>query len=426
MEQRNQHRSKKRKKSNNRLAFIAVAAVLALYLGGRIVSAFDLTYETTPAVHVDVNDSFSAVGWFFRDEIPVARNTAGGAVKHIAYSGERVQKDAPLAAVYTDEAALVLSRELAPLENRIALLDTALQTEGDSSDAAKLDRMVILGLQQLATRTKAGAGPAIANAASSLRTLSLRRAAGELDTGAVAAERSALVAEQSSLERQLAGRSVQLTAPSSGYYSEVVDGYESVLTPDALRDLSLETFRRSTADAKAVDDGRMLGKIIQGFRWYLVAEIPVEQASTLRVGQQLRVNFTAASLEAPVTVDQIVEERNSETALLVLEGTTFNSEMVSMREQPIEIIRATYSGLRVPKEAVRVMDHTDSEGKVTSQTGVFILSGSFSKFKIIHTLYEADKYYVVEQSATNADMLVEQDQIVVRGRNLQNNMVVNT
>ena len=55
---------------------------------------------------------------------------------------------------------------------------------------------------------------------------------------------------------------------------------------------------------------------------------------------------------------------------------------------------------------------------------VYILSGGVEKSKIINPLYEAEDYYVVEQSATNVDMLVEQDQIIVRGRNLQNNMVV--
>ena len=170
----------------------------------------------------------------------------------------------------------------------------------------------------------------------------------------------------------------------------------------------------------------MLGKIIEGFTWYLVAEVPAEQADRLSVGQDLRVNFTQASLESPVTVYSILDERGSETSLLVLEGTEFNSEMVSMREQPVEIILQTYSGLKVPKAAVRMEPVTDSEGNVTERTVVYILSGGVQKSKIIKTLYETEDYYVVEQSATNADMLVEQDQIIVSGRNLQNNMVVRT
>ena len=416
---------KKRKNSfNNRLFLILVAAAFVIYLITRFISTFS-NYETEPAVHVTVNDSFTATGWFFRDETTIS-GSSGDSVKHIVYSGERVQKDAALAIVYSDEEALALSREIEPLDNRIELLDTALQAASDSSDAAQLDQMITQSIQQLDGLIKSGSGSALATSANSLRMLSLRHEATNLDATAISTERDTLEAERASLEQQLSGRTSELSAPTSGYYSEVVDGYENVLTLDQLDSLTIEGFHELTQGAEQVDSNQVLGKIIEGFTWYLVAEVPAEQADRLSVGQDLRVNFTQASLESPVTVYSILDERGSETSLLVLEGTEFNSEMVSMREQPVEIILQTYSGLKVPKAAVRMEPVTDSEGNVTERTVVYILSGGVQKSKIIKTLYETEDYYVVEQSATNADMLVEQDQIIVSGRNLQNNMVVRT
>lgn len=417
-----QLKTKKRRAVPSRLLFVLITAVLAVYLGGQALSAFGSAPETTPAIRVTVNDSFTATGWFFRDELPVDGSTSES-VKHIVYSGERVQKDAALAMVYTDEEALAMSRELEPLENRIAQLGTAMQAVADSSDAAKLDQMIALGLQQMADQAKEGKGSTLASAADSLRTLSLRRGAGDADPSEIESERNRLISERDSLQKQLAGRSIQLTAPSSGYFSEVVDGYETVLTLDALDALSLESFHSLTEDGSHQDvTSGTLGKIIRGFSWYLAAEIPAEQADRLTIGQALRVNFTQVSMESPVTVYSVIKERNSETALVVLEGTEFNGEMVSLRQQPVEIILASYTGLRVPKAAIRMVD--DKDGGQT--TGVYILSGSIQKEKIINKLFETDDYYVVEQSATNVNMLVEQDQIVVRGKNLQNNMVVKT
>lgn len=409
---------------NGRLIFLLVAVVIVLYLGYKIISAFSVGIETVPAVQVTVNDSITAQGWFFRDEIPVSGST-GESVKHIVYSGERVQQSAPLAIVYSDADALALSQQLDPLENRIDLLNTALQSATDGSDASKLDQMIVLSLQQMAEQTKNGSGTALNTSAESLRTLALRREADSVDTAAITAERDALVMERDSLNAQLSGRTTQLTAPVTGYFSEVVDGYEEILTLDALEDLTVDRFRELTETTPVVND-QAWGKMIQGFTWYLVAEISQEDADRLSVGRSLRVNFTQASLETPVTVYSIVKDRASETALVVLSGTEFNSEMVSMRQQPVEIIIATYTGLRVPKEAVYVQETTTSDGQTNNQTGVFILSGSFQKFKIINKLYETEDYYVVEQSATNSDMLVEQDQIIVSGKNLQNNMVVKT
>lgn len=426
MQQQTEKKQKHRRSrmEGSRIIFLLVVIIIVAYLGQKVFSAFSVTTETVPAVQVTVNDSINAEGWFFRDEIPISGST-GESVKHIVYSGERVQQDAPLAIMYSDEDALALSQQLDPLENRIALLDTALQSATDGSDAAKIDQMIILSLQQMAEQTKSGSGSALSSSADSLRTLSLRRESDKVDTAAITEEKNALTLERDSLNAQLSGHTTELTAPTAGYFSEIVDGYEEILTPDALEDITVDRFQ-DLIQTQPNTSSDAWGKIIQGFTWYLTAEISREDADRLSVGQSLRVNFTQASLETSVSVYSIVKDRSSESALVILEGTEFNSEMVSMRKQPIEIIIATYTGLRVPKEAVSVQEVTGSDGSVTRQTGVYILSGSFSKFKIINKLFEAEDYYVVEQSATNSEMLVEQDQIIVRGKNLQNNMVVKT
>lgn len=409
---------------NSRIIFLLIAVVILIYLGQKIIGAFSVSIETTPALQVTVNDSITAQGWFFRDEIPISGST-GESVKHIVYSGERVQQSAPLAIVYSDAGALALSQQLDPLENRIDLLNTALQSATDGSDASKLDQMILLSMQQMSAQTKNGSGTALNSSAQSLRTLVLRREAGSVDTTAITAERDALIMERDSLNAQLSGHTTQLTAPATGYFSEIVDGYEEILTLDELDDITVDRFHELTKEKPVVNE-QAWGKMIQGFTWYLVAEISQSDADRFSVGQNLRVNFTQASLETPVSVYSIVKDRNSDTALIVLAGTEFNSEMVSMRQQPVEIILSTYTGLKVPKEAVYVQESTTSDGKTQKQDGVFILSGSFQKFKLINKLYETEDYYVVEQSATNSDMLVEQDQIIVSGKNLQNNMVVKT
>ena len=421
--QNNQKHNRKPIRPNRRAVFLIAAAALAVYLVIVVISAFSNVRETEPAVHVSVNDSFMSTGWFFRDEQTVS-GSASGSVKHVVYSGERVQQDAALALVYADEQSLALSREIEPLENRIRLLDSALETVGNTSDSANVDQMITLTIQQMADQAKTGQGNGMSSSADTLRTLSLQSVSSSVDTLDIQSERDALEAERAALEQQLSGQTTELTAPISGYYSEVVDGYENVLTRAALENLTLGEFRTLPQSPEKVDAGQVLGKMIQGFTWYLAAEIPTEQADRLSEGQDLRVNFTQASLETPVSVYSIIREHGSDTALLVLEGTEFNSEMVSMREQPVEIILATYSGLKVPKSAVRIEESTNSDGTTTQRTVVYILSGGVEKSKIINPLYEAEDYYVVEQSATNWDMLVENDQIVVRGRNLQNNMVV--
>lgn len=410
----------KKQSTGVRPILIVISLLLVVYLGAQIYSAFSGSIETASAVHITANDSFAANGWFFRTETTVS-GSESSTVKHIVYSGERVQQDAALATVYADEQTLSLSRELEEVEGQIATLDAALQTAGDGSDAAKLDQLITLNLQQMTALLKSGSGTTLAPAVESLRSLSLKRDAGNLDAATVSAERDALTGEQQSLSQQVSGRTNQITSPASGYFSEIVDGYESILNPDQLEKMTVEEFQNLT-ETKPVRADDALGKIMQGFSWYLAAEVPVAEADRLAKAGSVRVNFTRASIETAAPVFAINKERDAETALIVLEGNEFNSEMVSMRDQPIDIILGTYTGLKVPKEAARMM--TDSEGN--SRLGVFILSGSVTKFKNITPLFETDSYYVVEQSATDASALVAQDKIIVRGKGLQNNMVVNT
>lgn len=399
---------------------------MVIYLGGRLSNAFSAAPETTPALHVTVNDSFTSNGWFFRDEEPID-NATGSSVKHIVYSGERVQQDAPLAIIYSDQESMDLSRQLDPLEERISLLDTALQSTSDSSNIAKLDQVITLTIEQLAEQVKEGSGSSVASAASSLRTLSLRREAGNVDTNEVSAERDALVSEQSSLEHQLTGRTTELTASSSGYFSEVVDGYESILTPSSLDEMTVEQFDKTVAQQPSAENSNSLGKIVKGFNWYLALRFRPSRPSVCRSVQELTVNFTQASMESKVTVHSINHQGDSDTALLVMERHRNSAvkwfpcansrSKLSLRPTPDSRCR------RVPSVCRNKQTATERPRR---SPGVFILSGSIQKFKMINELFEADDYYVVEQSATNSDMLVERDQVIVQGKNLQNNMVVKT
>ena len=117
-----------------------------------------------------------------------------------------------------------LSRQLDPLEERISLLDTALQSTSDSSNIAKLDQVITLTIEQLAEQVKEGSGSSVASAASSLRTLSLRRETGNVDTNEVSAERDALVSEQSSLEHQLTGRTTAVSYTHLDVYKRQPQG----------------------------------------------------------------------------------------------------------------------------------------------------------------------------------------------------------
>ena len=100
------------------------------------------------------------------------------------------------------------------------------------------------------------------------------------------------------------------------------------------------------------------------------------------------------------------------------------------------MVFSSYSGLRVPKEAVRVMtrsqiyqetaDASDDLTMEPEQTyvGVFVLEGSTAAWKTIRILHDNGESYVVELDKSSTDHLWPGDEIIVGARNLYDGKVV--
>lgn len=405
---------KQKKTTNNRLVIIIIAVILAVYFIAQVFRAFSSNVETVTATKITINDSMQATGWIFRDEIIVSENETQTS-KHVVNNGERVQQGAPLAIVYADEQALNISKQLESINSRITWLDSALISANDSTEDTKLDQSLVLAFQQMSEQIKLASCSSISSIADSVRTLSLRRNAAGFDANEIANEKNSLLSQKTSLSNELSGKCTEIAAPVSGYFSEIIDGYEGVLSIHALEDLSIQKYQ-DLIKTPSNENENSLGKVMQGFNWYLAAELPTESVQELKIGQDMKVNFTLASIEAPVVIHDIIKEKDSETAILVLEGSEYNGDLLSIRSQPVELIVNTYSGLQIPKEAARMQD---------SDLGVLILSGSVPRFKKITPIYETDTFYVVKQSATDVDSVVAQDKIIVKGKGLQDNVLVN-
>lgn len=230
--------------TNVLIVLLAVFAVV--YLVVQCIHSLAANIETTPAVYVTMDDAISAEGWFVRDEA-IADGTSSSSVKHIVSNGEKVQDSAALAVVYADESIMEASRRLEEIEDELSLLNTALQSADNyMSDTTKTDQQIVRQMQQLAEQTEDGMPEDAYETATELRELALRRNASSLDVGAIRSEIVALQNEQKTLAGKAYGRSNTISAPASGYFSEVVDGYEDILTPEKVETMQPETFKQLT------------------------------------------------------------------------------------------------------------------------------------------------------------------------------------
>ena len=409
----NEQTSKKIFHSGSLLAIIVAilfVIFLVLQMLGRILSGVD----TTLAIRVTADDSFTGTGWFFRNEV-VAQGVSSETVRHIVHSGEKVQKNAALAVVYTDTAALEASKEMSMLDDQIELLTSAMQSTTSGGDTSQMSA--------LSSKAQDGVVTGIQTETVDLRNLCLRRSASELDGAALSAQLSTLTTQRNSLEQQLSGRSTTIASPASGYFSDIVDGLEGELTQERLDALTVEDIKElEESYAETTENSeKQLGKIIQDFRWYFAMVVPVDELENVEVGDSLNLRFSQVEDDIPVTVYDIHKEKDADEAVLIVSGMEITPELVTMRRQEAELIFNTYTGIQVPKSAVKI--NTDADGN--QQQGVYILAGNMSRFKPIDILYEADTYYVVKQGTSSEDTgLVAGDNIIVKARGLEDSKVI--
>ena len=376
--------------------------------------------ETQTATKVTVNDSFMANGWFFRNEV-VVQGTTGDTVKHIVQGGEKVQKNAALAIVYANANALESSQKISVLDDQIELLENTAQMITTGSDTVKIESMITSKIVEISSQMQQSTVSGIQSGVNEFRNLCLRRAIDTVDKEVLLNQAQLLKSERNYLEQQIGNSSMTIASPASGFFSEIVDGFETQLTISTLDNMTAEELENLDSSKINSASSDTLGKIVQDFRWYFAMSVPKEKIEDLSVGDSLLLRFAQVSSDIQVSVYDIHKQKNQENALLIVSGMEITPEILSMRYQSVEVIKKIYTGIQVPKSAVRIQ--TDSEGNNTQ--GVFILPDSISRFKPIEVLYEYGDYYIVKQGTTTQNTgLVVGDKIIVKGRDLEDLKVV--
>lgn len=407
------------------LITLGLAAYFA-FQGARYLSD---PLTTTMAYRYQVEESPALSGYMVRAERVIAEEN--GLLQHRRQEGERVSAGGVVAEVYADQAALNTQAEIETLNARIQQLQYAQEAEVGIEVTQQLDQQIrssILGYRAALT---AGNLNDAEKEASELRLQILKRdytGSGMEDLGA---QVEALQAELRTLKSKAAGSVRRITAPEAGCYSTVVDGYETVLTPDKLAELSPAALSAVEADGSV----RGAGKLILGDTWYYTAVLPAETAAALQkqetAGHSLVLRFTkSVDRDLAVTIYAVGPEENGK-CVVSFAGKTHLSQLTLLRRQSAQVISRSMEGIRVPEEALRVMtkaetaeDGTETE---TRTIGVYCVVGVEARFKPVEVLYTGEGFALVQPDppADRENLRLRPgDQVIVAARDLYDGKIV--
>ena len=375
--------------------------------------------ETTAIVYRYRSEQSIAVrGYVVRTEQIVDCGETLIELKHS--EGERVGAGDTVATVYRSADALKATQELEMLRAQAEQLTYARSAANDAETALKLDSDIREQIIAVRAAFESGSYSALDTLGDKLRTTVLKREYAYSGSEDLSARLDELNAQISALSAAVSGGTTRITAPVSGAYSAVADGYESVLTPEALETMTPSALAAVTPQSVSTT----VGKLCEGNRWYFAANVNEADAAAFKEGQRLTLRMASGvDFDLPVTVMRVSAAENGK-CLIVTESDQYLSYVTLLREQNAELILEEYEGLRIPKNALRVDENGES--------GVYCRVGRVAYFKPVRIVYQGSDYCLVEpgelsvtaESQIALFTLRANDEVIISAGELYNGKVV--
>jgi hypothetical protein len=379
---------------------------MAAYLGVYIFQSTQRTVQTSPAVKTTLTDTADLRGIAVRQEEVLL--TGRSYVFVTADDGATVSRGEVLASAMDSEAAMERAGRKKELQSEISRMEALLTGLDTVGDLTERDSAVRKAVFSLAGCVSSGDLSDLPSAAASLSSL-LMSGSGS----ASQAELDALKAELTSMQNNTYSDSEDIVSASSGVFTTVLDGWEGV-EPLSLSDLTPSGLNALMEARQDVPQGA-IGKVVTDFRWYFAVLMDKAPAGDLTVGDYVPVDLGRHYSEnVTMRVESISSPQNGQCAV-VLSTLKALSETLAMRLADAEMITHSYTGLRVPTKAL----HVDEDGRAY----VFVAAGGLVDTRYVTTLYQSSDYYLVEVES-HADALREGDEIIVRGKNVEEGAIL--
>lgn len=402
--------------------FFGVLAYFGVYIWNSLTAekATFTLYEYT------AEERFESKGYFFRDETVLEERSDLAEI--ICAEGERVGYGDPVARIYFSRDGYAIQRELDEAKEELAGLKYILSRSGDSSDTVELDQTIVDTFTRLRSAAAAGELDGLDTRTDELRSLIFRRDYTYNGSDALTNQIAQAQARVNTLTAQASSAYENVTAPAAGLYSAVMDGYEGILTVQALEGLTPEGLTALAGRQAAVEEGG-LGKIITNAGWYFVCNLSASAVGKVSTGETVALRFADSGRLFDAKVERISEEENG-MVTVIFHSREYAAQLTGLRNQSVEIITDQTVGFRVPKRAVRV----DESGRL----GLYRVSGAKAEWVSIDILWEEADYYLVAQAPKRdsegnvlemtalekAARLRAGDEIVVKGEGLYDGRVV--
>lgn len=392
-----------------------MCAVVFAYMA---YNAFAFSYSPVDTVTLTEKENFEETfefsGFVVRDEKEI-KNSSSGTVIPLVRDGKRVAKGDSIAVICKDEEQAAAYKSLENAKDELERYQNLNNTDGmQDLSAEKLNSEIADAYSQIMDCTVSGDYDGLSEALEKFNEKSAIKqilSDGNID---VSKQMTSLDNKIKSLENKKISAS-PVSAPDSGYYINTVDGYENTLKYDSVQSLSSAQIDKALKANPAKKKDGSLGKLVGSYRWYIVGTVEKEHSTDFPADGKVTVNFPDSGIK-DVKMDVVSIKTEKDSLVVVLSCDLMNETYANMRNETVQVVTSSGTGFKVPVSALRF----DSENK----SGIFVLRGKIITFVYAEILYSDGENVIVDSADTNGGGIALYDEVVTKGKDLEDGKVI--
>jgi len=405
------------------LLSVILSIIVIWYIMYHLFSGVDKKVETTPAVMSTVNTDIMLEAYIIRDETVLRANSAGG-VNYLFSDGEKVGAGSVVANIYSGTGAAEVSDRILQIDRNIEVLEnSAVANDSTLTDSGMIDKKIYELFYVMRDKIEDGDVEYALYKKDELLTYLNKRQLITQNNKSYEQQIIALKEERDRLVGQLIHLEENVSVAKSGYFYSSVDGYENIFDISKIPDLTIDGYNALVNSDPVIYNGsNVVGKIVNSNEWYIVSSVGKNERNKFTEGESYNIVFPYNSdVSVNMELQKILRDNGADSMVLVFKTDYMPDGFNYLRKQNIQIVDQSYTGYKVPVNAVRVVDGV---------RGVYILSGNTVLFKEITVLTEQDGFFIVKEQPIYLDdelyykKLGLYDMIIVSGKDLYDGKII--
>ena len=392
---------------------ISVVVLIVLFVVIQFYKVTHIELKTQTATVSTVYDKVSSEALFIRDE-SVVEKAATGVTVPCFEDGDKINVKGNVAMQFSSSKAAANYSKYTDLTNQIKYYQTLeAQTVGQSANLETINEDIeqkVINYADGLCRNKIG------DTAQELDSVLVRR---QLIIGEDVDLLSIIenLRDKRNSYSSFSKPDKYIKTDESGVFSSYTDGYENIIDFDKAEETSVKEFKSAlSAVDKSKDVADNVGKLVTSYRWYVQTLVSTDTVKNLENGDYVNIvlkDDSSKEFKAEIVSGADVSLGQKET-LLVLKLNEMDADIAKLRKAEIEIRRNKYEGIKIPSEALHVVD---------GKKGVYVLIASQIKFREVNIIYSDDDYVLAEYDESNTNSIHLYDKIITQGKDLKDGKV---